>query len=169
MAIRVGIALGSNLGNRLNHLQVARDMLLKTMPDDALFMQAPIYQSEPVDCPDNSPDFYNTVIEIDYIGRPHELLECTQGVEFHFGRGVVHQLNAPRIIDIDILYFGTETVSGGILTIPHPEITHRRFVLQPLADIRPQLILPGDKATIEEHLHHLDSDEPPLTLVQSDW
>lgn len=169
MATRVGIALGSNLGNRLNHLQVARDMLLKMMPDDALFMQAPIYQSEPVDCPDDSPDFYNTVIEIDYIGRPHELLEYTQGVEFHFGRGVVHQLNAPRIIDIDILYFGTETVSGGILTIPHPEMMHRRFVLQPLADIRPQLILPGDNATIEDHLHHLDSDEPPLKFVQSDW
>jgi len=169
MATRVGIALGSNLGNRLPHLQIARDMLRKLMPDDALYMQAPIYQSEPVDCPEDSPDFYNTVIEIDYIGRPHELLEYTQGIEFHFGRGVVHQTNAPRIMDIDILYFGTEKVDGGILTIPHPLLTHRLFVLQPLADIRPNLILPGDKATITEHLHHLDSGEAPLTLVQSNW
>lgn len=144
-------------------------MLRKLMPEDAAYSQAPIYQSEPVDCPDNSPDFFNTVIEIDYIGTPHELLEYTQGVEFHFGRGMVYQTNAPRVIDVDILYFGTETVDGGILTIPHPGLTHRRFVLQPLADIRPDLVLPGDTATIETHLRHLDSGEPPLTLVQTHW
>jgi 2-amino-4-hydroxy-6-hydroxymethyldihydropteridine diphosphokinase len=169
MAARVGIALGSNLGNRLAHLKEARDMLRKLMPVDAAYQQAPIYQSEPVDCPENSPDFFNTVIEIDYIGTPHELLDYTQGVEFHFGRDIVYQTNAPRIIDIDILYFGNETVNGGILTIPHPQLTHRLFVLQPLADISPNIILPGDTATIEEHLHHLDSDEPPLTLVQTHW
>ena len=169
MATRVGIALGSNLGNRLAHLKVARDMLRKLSPEDTNFFQAPIYQSEPVDCPDNSPDFFNTVIEIDYIGAPYELLEYTQGVEFHFGRGVVYQANAPRIIDVDILYFGDEILDGGILTLPHPRLTDRRFVLQPLADIRPDLILPRDTATIAEHLHHLDSGEPPLTLVQTHW
>ena len=169
MATRVGIALGSNLGHRLTHLKVARDMLRKLMPDDAHYKQAPVYQSEPFDCPDNSPDFYNTVLELDYIGRPHELLQYTQGIEFHLGRGIVYQANAPRIIDVDILYFGHEIVDGGILTLPHPELTNRRFVLQPLADIRPDFILPRDTATIAEHLHHLDSGEPPLTLVQSDW
>jgi 2-amino-4-hydroxy-6-hydroxymethyldihydropteridine diphosphokinase len=169
MATRVGIALGSNLGNRLSHLKLARDMLCKLMPEDVAYFQAPIYQSEPVDCPDDSPDFFNTVIEIDYIGTPYELLAYTQGVEFHLGRGILYQTNAPRIIDVDILYFGNETVNGGILTIPHPQLTHRRFVLQPLADIRPELILPGDNATIAEHFHHLDSDEPPLTLVQTHW
>jgi len=169
MATRVGIALGSNLGNRLAHIKLARDMLRKLAPEDVTYAQAPIYQSEPVDCPDDSPDFFNTVIEIDYIGSPHQLLDYTQGVEFHFGRGIVYQQNAPRIIDIDILYFGNETLDGGILTIPHPKLTHRRFVLQPLADVCPELILPGDKATIAEHLHHLDSDEPPLTLVQTNW
>ncbi|BDS08484.1 2-amino-4-hydroxy-6-hydroxymethyldihydropteridine diphosphokinase [Oceaniferula spumae] len=170
MANRVGIALGSNLGNRLTHLQVARDMLLKLMPEnDANYTQAPVYQSEPVNCPPESPDFFNTVLEIDYIGTPYQLLEYTQGIEFHLGRGIVYQENAPRIIDVDILYFGNETIKDTILNVPHPEMTSRRFVLQPLADIRPQLILPGDKATIAEHLHHLDSDEPPLSLVQSDW
>ena len=169
MANRVAIALGSNLGNRLAHLKTARDMLRKLMPEDTAYLQAAVYQSEPVDCPDDSPDFFNTVIEIDYIGTPYELLEYTQGIEFHFGRGVVYQTNAPRIIDVDILYFGTETLSGGILTILHPQLTHRRFVLQPLADISPDIILPGDTATIAEHLHHLDSGEPPLTLVQTHW
>ncbi|MFK7910901.1 MAG: 2-amino-4-hydroxy-6-hydroxymethyldihydropteridine diphosphokinase [Akkermansiaceae bacterium] len=169
MATRTGIALGSNLGNRLTHIQVARDMLRNLVESESLYMQAPIYQSEPVGCPPESPDFFNTVIEIDYVGRAYELLEFTQGIEFHLGRDIVHQENAPRIIDIDILYFGDQTIKDSILNIPHPEMTSRRFVLQPLADIRPNLILPGDKATISEHLKHLDSGEPPLSLVQSDW
>lgn len=169
MANRVGIALGSNLGNRLTHIRKARNMLRKLMPEDAHYLQAPVYQSEPVNCPPDSPDFFNTVIEIDYIGLPYELLDYTQAIEFHLGRDTVYQQNAPRVIDVDILYFGKETVSGGILTIPHPLLTHRRFVLQPLADIRPRLVLPGDTATITEHLQHLDSGEPPLSLVQSDW
>ncbi|MGB0774877.1 MAG: 2-amino-4-hydroxy-6-hydroxymethyldihydropteridine diphosphokinase [Akkermansiaceae bacterium] len=169
MATRVGIALGSNLGNRLTHLQVARDMLCQLMPADANYMVAPVYQSEPVNCPPDSPDFFNTVLEIDYIGTPYELLEYTQGIEFHLGRDTVYQTNAPRIIDVDILYFGGETLTDSILNIPHPEMTERRFVLQPLADIRPDMHLPGDSASISEHLAHLDSGEPPLTLVQSVW
>jgi len=169
MGTPVGIALGSNLGNRLNHLQLARDMVRNLIPEDTAYAQSPVYQSEPVDCPLDSPDFFNSVIEIDYIGNAYELLEQTQGIEFHFGRGMVHQHNAPRIIDLDIIYFGEEVIKNTILTIPHPEMTHRRFVLQPLVDIRPHLILPGDTATVSDHLYHLDSGEPPLALVQSDW
>lgn len=169
MAIRVGIALGSNLGNRLAHLQRARDLIRQLTPEDTAYLQAPVYQSEPVDCPENSPDFFNTVIEIDYIGTAHELLAHTQGIEFHLGRGIVYEVNAPRIIDIDILYFGNEMISGGILTIPHPELIHRRFVLQPLSDICPDMSLPNDSATIKEHLDHLDTGESPLALVQTHW
>lgn len=169
MATRTGIALGSNLGNRLTHIQIARDMLRKLVDEDSLYLQAPVYQSEPVGCPPDSPDFFNTVIEIDYVGDPYELLDHTQGIEFHLGRDIVFQPNAPRIIDVDILYFGDQTIKDSILNIPHPELTSRRFVLQPLADIRPSLNLPGDTATIEEHLKHIDSDEPPLSLVQSVW
>ena len=169
MATRVGIALGSNLGNRLTHLQVARDMLRNLVDAESLYMQAPVYQSEPVDCPTDSPDFFNTVIEIDYVGDAYQLLDFTQGIEFHLGRDIVFQPNAPRIIDVDILYFGNQTIKDSILNIPHPELAFRRFVLQPLADIRPNLVLPGDNATIAEHLEHLDSTEPPLSLVQSVW
>jgi 2-amino-4-hydroxy-6-hydroxymethyldihydropteridine diphosphokinase len=122
-----------------------------------------------VGCREGSPDFYNTVIEIDYIGEPYELLAKTQGIEFHLGREAVYERNAPRIIDLDILYFGNEELKDGILTIPHPRINHRRFVLQPLNDIRPDLILPNDDVTISEHLEHLESDEPPLRLVQGGW
>ena len=169
MATRVGIALGSNLGQRLTNIRVARDMVRGLVDPDSLYLQAPIYQSQPVDCARNAPDFYNTVIEIDYIGEPYDLLRMTQGIEFRLGREAVYQPNAPRVIDVDILYFGSGVISEEILTIPHPRLLERRFVLQPLNDIRPNLVLPGDMATISEHHRYLESDEPPLRVVQSGW
>ena len=169
MATRVGIALGANLGQRLTNIREARDMLRGLVDPGSLYLQAPIYQSQPVDCASSTPDFFNTVIEIDYIGEPHDLLQMTQGVEFRLGRDAVHAHNSPRVIDVDILYFGNGVIGEEILTIPHPRMLDRRFVLQPLNDIRPNLILPGDSVTISEHHRELDSDEPPLTLVQSVW
>ncbi|NRB26683.1 MAG: 2-amino-4-hydroxy-6-hydroxymethyldihydropteridine diphosphokinase [Roseibacillus sp.] len=169
MATRVGIALGSNLGDRLANLRAARDLLRALTPDDVHFEQAPVYQSEPVNCPEGSPDFFNTVIELDYVGEPAKLLEDAQAIEDHLGREPGAGPNSPRIIDIDILYFDDLTIDTGIVIIPHPRITHRRFVLQPLAEIRPLMTLPGDHATISKHLQHLDSGEPELTLIQAKW
>ena len=166
--MRVGIALGSNVGNRLRHLQDARD-LLRGIAAPGSLVQAPIFQTEPVDCPPDSPDFYNTVVEIGYTGTPHELLDATQAIEFRLGRTVAGIRNAPRVIDLDILYFGDERIDEEILDLPHPRLTSRRFVLQPLAEIRPELILPGDQVSIAEHLRHLDSNEPPLATVQAVW
>ena len=173
MATRVGIALGSNLdsplGDRLSNIKLARDLLEKLTPDGTELIQAHVYQSEPLDCPEDSPVFLNTVIELSYDGSPGELLRQTQAIERQLGRDVIREKNAPRIIDIDILYFGTDLYHDASLTLPHPEMTHRRFVLQPLADIRPELILPGDDITIADHLLHLDSAEPPLSLEQVNW
>ncbi|NNC89323.1 MAG: 2-amino-4-hydroxy-6-hydroxymethyldihydropteridine diphosphokinase [Akkermansiaceae bacterium] len=169
MAKRVGLALGSNVGDRLANLRKARDMLRALAPVDVHFEQAPVYQSEPVGCPPGSPDFFNTVVELDYVGKPHELLASAQGIEFHLGRESVRERNAPRVIDIDLLYFDDLVMEGDILTLPHPRLTHRLFVLQPLADIRPHLVLPGDRATIAEHLRRIDSGERALTLVQATW
>ncbi|QUE49429.1 2-amino-4-hydroxy-6-hydroxymethyldihydropteridine diphosphokinase [Luteolibacter ambystomatis] len=166
---RVGIALGSNLGRKLAHLQIARDLLKNIAVPGALFRQAPIYQTEPVHCPDGSPDFFNTVVEFAFTGTPFDLLGHTQAIEFKLGREATPERNAPRIIDVDILYFGSEEIDAGLLVLPHPRLTSRRFVLQPLADIRPELVLPGDQVTIAEHLQHLDSAEAPLALVQAHW
>ena len=161
MATRVGIALGSNLasplGNPLSNIKAARDFLEKLTTDGTELKQAHVYQSEPLDCPEDSPVFLNTVIELSYDGTPAELLQQTQAIERQMGRDVIREKNAPRIIDIDILYFGTTSHHEASLSLPHPEMTRRRFVLQPLADIRPELILPGDDITIADHLQHLDS------------
>jgi 2-amino-4-hydroxy-6-hydroxymethyldihydropteridine diphosphokinase len=169
MAHRAGISLGSNLGNRLANLRKGRDLLVNLLPEGTNFLQSAIYQSEPVDCPGDSRDFFNAVIEIDFVGKPHDLLKATQGIEYHVGRIAVSQRNAPRVLDLDILYFGNIKTDEDVLTLPHPQLTHRRFVLEPLSDIRPQLILPGDQSTVGEHLRKLDSDEPELTIVQTVW
>ncbi len=166
---RAGIALGSNLGNRLAHLQEARDLLLAVAEPGAAFLQAPIYQTAPVGCPPGSPDFYNTVVEIAFAGTAFGLLDHCQAIEFRLGRNPVHERNAPREIDLDLLYFGAETIDAGLLTLPHPRLLRRAFVLQPLADIRPDLVLPGDRATVAKHLAHLDPGEPPPVRVQSAW
>ena len=165
---KAGIALGSNLGNRLKHLQQARDLLAKLAVPGS-FRQAPVYQTEPVACPDGSPDFYNTVVEFDYAGSAHDLLDATQAIEFRLGRVAISERNAPRVIDVDILYFGDQRIDGEILDLPHPRLAERRFVLQPLADLHPDLVLPGDQVSIAEHLRHLDSQEPPLVTVQAVW
>ena len=169
MATRVGLALGSNLGDRLANLREARELLRGLSPVGVHYEQAPVYQSEPVDCPPDSPDFFNTVVELDYVGEPMRLLEDTQAIEYHLGRETLRERNAPRVIDIDILYFDDLVIDAGLLILPHPELTHRRFVLQPLAEIRPHLTLPGDRTTITEHLRRVDSGEPELTMIQADW
>ena len=166
---RTAIALGTNLGRRLAHLQEARDMLKHIAAPGHPFLQAPVYQTAPVGCPPRSPDFYNTVVEFSFEGTAIDLLGHTQAIEFKLGRTGSPERNAPRIIDVDILYLGGERINAGLLELPHPRLTSRLFVLQPLADIRPDLVLPGDRATIQDHLRHLDSAEPPLTLVQANW
>jgi 2-amino-4-hydroxy-6-hydroxymethyldihydropteridine diphosphokinase len=166
---RAGIALGSNLGQRLANLQAALARLCPIAKPGEPILQAPVYQTTPVCCPAGSPDFYNTVVEIDYDGTPAELFQHTQTIESTLGRVHTTVRNAPRSIDVDLLYCGDAILSTAWLVLPHPRLTQRRFVLQPLADIRPDLILPGDHASIAWHLSQLAADSPPLALVQTAW
>ena len=160
-----GIALGSNLGDRLENLRRAKELLSSISTGPVL--AAPVYLTEPVNCPPGSPDFLNTVIEIFHDGTPAELLEKTQEFQRNLGRTEPAERNAPRVIDIDLLYSGGEVVSTDDLELPHPRITLRQFVLRPLADIRPDLVLPGQTLTIAEHLERLA--EPALPVVAHDW
>lgn len=162
---RAGIALGSNLGDRLGHLRAAIDQLREIATAGEPVLTAPIYQTEPRLCPPDSPDFLNTVVEIDFAGSPIDLLKHTRAIEKRLGRSAAAQRNAPRVIDLDILYLGDETSTGDLLELPHPRIQERRFVLQPLADIRPDLILPGHDQTIAALLAELPSDEASLVAV----
>lgn len=152
---RVGIALGSNLGDRAANLEAARLLLRKISLPGEPFLQASDYQTEPQDCPPGSPVFCNSVVEIYWEGDPEHLLELTQSIERDLGRARGPERNAPRIIDVDLLYFGDEIVETRILELPHPRIAERRFVLEPLAEIRPALILPGQPHSIAELLEKL--------------
>jgi 2-amino-4-hydroxy-6-hydroxymethyldihydropteridine diphosphokinase len=166
---RVGIALGSNLGERRENLQAARQALREISTPGTEILQASIYQTEPLFCPPGSPVFYNSLVELDFLGSALDLLNITQAMEKSLGRNAVPIRNAPRIIDIDLLYFGDEIIAHADLILPHPRLHERRFVLQPLAEIRPDLILPGHFKTIAQVLGELRSDEPTLIQVVADW
>ena len=152
---RVGIALGSNIGDCIANLQAARDCLREIALPGKSFLQASTYQTEPLHCPPNSPQFFNSVVEIAWEGSPFALLEITQSIENRLGRIAKPERNAPRIIDVDLLYFGDEIIDTEALVLPHPRIGERRFVLEPLAEIRPDLILPGQRLSIAERLRLL--------------
>lgn len=162
---RAGIALGSNLGDRLAHMRAAFALLRELSTPGAPVLRAPVYQTEPRFCPPGSPDFLNSVIEIEFEGDPLELLAKTRGIERKLGRGPATERNAPRVIDLDLLYLGEEVSSCDVLELPHPRIAERRFVLQPLADIRPDLVLAGQPQSIARMLANLPPDDAPIVPV----
>jgi 2-amino-4-hydroxy-6-hydroxymethyldihydropteridine diphosphokinase len=159
---RAGIALGSNLGDRMANLNEAIRLIGEIALKNEPFLKAPIYQTEPLHCPPDSPNFLNTVVEFSFDDSAEKLLELTREIEKSMGRKANPQRNAPRVIDVDILYLGEERCNTPNLILPHPRLHGRRFVLQPLADIRPDLVLPGHSKCIASLLEELTSDKSPL-------
>ncbi|MBU3665900.1 MAG: 2-amino-4-hydroxy-6-hydroxymethyldihydropteridine diphosphokinase [Chthoniobacterales bacterium] len=166
--MRTGIALGSNLGDRLANLGDGRDLLLKLHEGTLPAAVSAVYETSPVGCPPGSPAFLNAVMEIETTLRPAELLEKLAGCEQRLGRAGGSAKNSPRPLDLDILYAGDTRMAGEAITLPHPRLHLRRFVLQPLADIRPELVLPGQTMTIAELLAELP-DKSGVRLFASDW
>ena len=138
---KVGFSLGTNLGDRLDHLQKACASLRELAASDHIRVSN-IYETEPVDCPEGSPGFLNAAIELEIELPPLELLEKTQAIETEFGRPAEsnREQNAPRIIDVDILYYGDLIINEPTLIIPHPRMHERDFVLRPLSDIREDIV-----------------------------
>ena len=166
--MKVGLALGSNLGDRLKHLQQAKVYLL-SLSRETWHLSSPLYETEPVGCPPNSPRFYNAVLEIECEGAPRALLKRIQAYEDSHGRDRQLPKNAARAIDIDILYFGEKEVLEKDLVIPHPRTAERRFVLLPLSTIRPDLIVKGTGKTVRMLLRELPEREGHVRFVQQDW
>lgn len=136
---RITIALGSNLGDRQANIAAAIRGLRKISLSGKPFLTASLHDTTPLNCPPDSPRFLNTVVEFTYSGNdPLELLDLTQALETKLGREANPVRNAPRIIDIDILLFGETTLDHPRLTLPHPRIRERPFVLLPLQEIRPE-------------------------------
>ncbi len=134
---RVAIALGSNLGNREAHIAAAIAELRQIASPGEPFLNASLYDTEPQNCPPDSPRFLNTAVDFHYPGAdPLELLQQTQAIEKKLGREPHPIRNAPRIIDVDILLFGDVILDHPDLQLPHPRIHERPFVLNPLREIR---------------------------------
>src|SRR5437764_905490 len=139
--MRTAVALGSNLGDRLGNLRVARNAILDLSDASSPILSSTVYETEAVDCETGAGKFLNAVIEFEYQGDPAILLEQLIAIEAALGRKRNHPKNVSRTIDIDLLYCGDRQIDDGRLQLPHPRIHLRKFVLEPLADIRPDLIL----------------------------
>jgi 2-amino-4-hydroxy-6-hydroxymethyldihydropteridine diphosphokinase len=153
--MRTAVALGSNLGDRLANLCAARKAILDLLNVKPPILSSPIYETDPVDCEPGANKFLNAVVVFEYEGDPASLLEQLIRIERTLGRQRDHPKNVSRTIDIDLLYCADRNIEDERLQLPHPRMHLRKFVLQPLADIRPNLILPGQKKPTSELLAEL--------------
>ena len=153
------IALGSNLGD-------SRRILVEAMAHLQVYSGAPLlksslWQTSPVDCPPGSPLFLNAVVGL--LPRsgetPESLMDRLQILEKEFGRQPKIVLNEARPLDLDLIAFGLETRATRELVLPHPRAHLRRFVLQPLCEIAPDFIFPGQGGSAAQWLHRLPPDE----------
>jgi 2-amino-4-hydroxy-6-hydroxymethyldihydropteridine diphosphokinase len=151
------VALGSNLGD--SRRNVLRAMVRLQEFSEHPLLRSSLWQTAPVDCPAGSPVFVNAVVA--FVPRrgatPESVLASLQEIEKEFGRKPKKVLNEPRPLDLDLIAFASETRGGKELTLPHPRAHQRGFVLQPLSEIAPDLVLPGQKKTVMQLLKELPS------------
>ena len=163
--MKFGIGLGTNLGDRLQNLRRAAISIDKLHRSSFPLLISPVYLTQPVDCEDDARSFYNMTMELEFDSSPLDMLSRLRKIETDLGRPAERLRNTSRIIDLDILYAGDLVIDNDSLTLPHPRLTQRRFVLQPLADIRPDLILPCQSNSTASLLAKLKSGEPPLERI----
>ena len=166
--MRIGIALGSNLGDRLANLRAARKAIADLTGAKGSVLESPVYETEPVGCEPGAGKFLNAVLEIEYNGDPTDLLQKLIRIEESLGRDRNHARNVSRKIDIDLLYASELNVENEQLQLPHPRLHLRKFVLQPLADFRPELILPNQTKTVRELLAQT-GDSTKVTCFAEKW
>ena len=166
--MRAGVALGSNVGDPLANLRAARAELEHLTGAAPPYLASRIYETEPVDCEPGARSFLNAVIEIGFDAGASQLHSQLRDIERRLGRPTVHPRNVSRIIDLDLLYVGDEVLDTPELRLPHPRMHERAFVLQPLADIRPELVLPKQRQSVRELLAAL-GDTSQLVRAATQW
>ena len=147
---KVYLSLGSNLGDRESNLAQATIALsinfaIKKITSSSYFNSEPLYNK-------NQPDFLNSVVKFITTLKPFEVLDVTQNVENMLGKVKQTEKNQPRIIDIDLLFHGDSVIETKELTIPHPMLPLRKFVLIPFNEIEPDFIIPHSELTINSLL-----------------
>jgi 2-amino-4-hydroxy-6-hydroxymethyldihydropteridine diphosphokinase len=153
------VALGANLGDSAGTVRRAMGRLEELSAGPLL--RSSLWQSTPVECPPGSPVFVNAVVGLTPRAgeTPDSLLTKLQALEREFGRRAKKVLNEARPLDLDLIAFRGEVRHSDLLVLPHPRAHKRRFVLQPLAEISPDLILPGQRKTVAELLEMLPAAE----------
>lgn len=163
------VSLGSNLGDRLASLRKARESIA-ALPGTTLIASSPVYETEPVGVADEHRQkfFLNAVIVFETDLQPADLSASLREIEISAGRARPAGRNAPRTLDLDIIYAGATLINTSALTIPHPRWAERRFVVQPLADLRPDLILPGQVHAVRQILLTLPPS-PKVVCFRDQW
>jgi 2-amino-4-hydroxy-6-hydroxymethyldihydropteridine diphosphokinase len=147
MASPIYLALGTNLGDREVNLRQAIRLLA---PEVTVVRESSVYVTPPWGYTDQ-PEFLNQVLEADSLLHPLPLLHKLKSIEGQMGREKTFR-NGPRLIDLDILFYGQEIVEGELLQVPHPRLQDRAFVLAPLAEIAPGFVHPVLNETIQDLL-----------------
>jgi len=140
-----GIGLGANLGDARATLAAAMQALAE-LPASTLRATSSIYRSAPIDS--SGPDYLNAVVLLDTQLTPQALLAELQRIELAHGRERPYR-NAPRTLDLDLLFHGEQRIVSPALTVPHPRLHERAFVLRPLAELAPGLVIPGHGSVAE--------------------
>lgn len=156
------LGLGSNMGNRQGNLDRAIELLSQRL---RVGQVSSIYDTEPVGNV-NQPRFLNMVCQVYTRLAPMELLTLAKGIELKLGRAP-GKSNAPRPIDIDILFYDDQVIETPELVIPHPKLAERAFVLIPLAEIAPDLVHPVSGKTIRELLQGVTETQSVLRWENS--
>lgn len=155
------VGMGANLPSRHGGpLDTLKATIQRLKANYSWLVCSSFYVTEAVDCAEGTADFINAVIamRLDSDHRAMDLLFYLQELEDSFGSTCDKTANAPRTLDLDILWYGTRKSASPRLTIPHPRAAKRRFVMQPLVEIAPTIVLPGQVVTAQELLKKL-----PLT------
>ena len=152
------IALGSNLGDSRQNILAAMERLQALAGGQML--RSSLWQTAPVDCPPGSPSFVNAVVAFEPKPgeTPESLLLELKSLEQEFGRQPKTIHNEPRPLDLDLIAFGNEVRRNSKLTLPHARAHERRFVLEPLNEVAPEFVLPGQASTVARLLTQLARD-----------
>lgn len=151
MIVRAYVGAGSNLDNPLEHVQRALSEL-DAIPQTRCTGRSSLYRSDPMG-PADQPDYINAVAALDTSLSASELLQALQALENEHGRVRAGARWGPRTLDLDLLLYGTQMIDRADLKVPHPGLHERAFVLYPLAEIEPQLVVPGRGSLAQLMVH----------------
>lgn len=153
MEHNVALGLGANLGDREQQLKEAIKLLQRK--NFIITACSNFYDTAPVDCVPGTPRFLNATVIGKWHESPKELLQVCKDIETEMGRPTDHSSSESRVIDVDILLFDDQILDGPTISIPHPRLTERRFILEPLNEIAPGWPIPGSNQTVADAYQQL--------------